>query len=119
MAALKALDPAPNVELPPDTPEVKLVAVEAGRSSDGLVATIHAGNGTVQVARLVRLADEADRHAFADAVAEVTMVAPCFIREGLLDLMAGGEGALRQPEAAAQTHQPSQCVDVDGDLCGV
>jgi hypothetical protein len=38
MAAVKALDPAPHVELPPDTPEVKLVAVEAGRSSEGLVA---------------------------------------------------------------------------------
>jgi hypothetical protein len=114
MAALKALDPAPHVELPPDTPEVKLVAVEAGRSSDGLIATIHAGNGTVQVARLVKLADEADRHAFADAVAEATMVAPCFIRDGLLDLMAGVEGVLRQPEAAAQTHRPSQATELVG-----
>jgi hypothetical protein len=114
MAALKTLDPAPHVELPPDTPEVKLVAVEAGRSSEGLVATIHAGNGTVQVARLVRLADEADRHAFADAVAEATMMAPCFIQDGLLDLMAGVEGALRQPDAAAQTHRPSQATELVG-----
>jgi hypothetical protein len=102
MAALKALDPAPFVEVPADAPEVKLMAVEAARSPQGVTATIHAGNGVVQVARLVKLVQEADRECFAREVADATMVAPCFIGEGLLDLMAGVEGALRQTEAQSQ-----------------
>jgi hypothetical protein len=112
MAALRALDPAPSVEVPPDTPEVKMAAVEAGRSSAGLVATIHAGNGVVQVARLVKMADEADRYALADAVAEATTVAPCFIRDGLLDLMAGIEGAFRQLVDGATVHHDSQATQL-------
>jgi hypothetical protein len=112
MAALRALDPAPCVDVPPDTPEVKMAAVEAGRSSGGLVATIHAGNGVVQVARLVKLADEADRQAFATAVAEATMVAPCFIQDGLLDLIGGIEGALRQSTVSATVQRDSQATQL-------
>jgi hypothetical protein len=112
MAALRALDPAPTVEVPPDTPEVKMAAVEAGRSSAGLVATIHAGNGVVQVARLVKLADEADRQAFAAAVAEATTVAPCFVQDGLLDLIGGIEGALRQSTASASGQHDSQATQL-------
>jgi hypothetical protein len=112
MAALRVLDPAPIVEVPPDTPEVKMAAVEAGRSSARLVATIHAGNGVVQVARLVKLADEADRQAFATAVAEATTVAPCFIQDGLLDLIGGIEGALRQSTASATVQRDSQATQL-------
>ena len=112
MPALRPLSPAPEIEVPPEASECKIIATEAGRSAEGLVATLHGGNGTVQVARLVRLADETDRHAFADAVAEATTVAPCFIRDGLLDLVAGVEGALRQAEPGAQTHRPTQATEL-------
>jgi hypothetical protein len=110
MAMLRALDPAPCVDVPPDTSEVKMAAVEAGRSPAGLVATIHAGNGAVQVARLVKLADEGDRQAFAAEVAEATTVAPCFIQDGLLDLIGGIEGSLRQSTASATVHHGSQAT---------
>jgi hypothetical protein len=112
MAVLSALDPAPSVDVPPDTPEVTMAAVEAGRSSVGLVATIHAGNGVVQVARLVKLADEADRQAFAAEVAEAMTVAPCFIQDGLLDLIGGIEGAWRQSTVTATVQRGSQATQL-------
>jgi len=110
MPTLRPLSPAPEVDVPQDAPECKIVAVEAGRSSDGLVASLHGGNGTVQVARLVRLMHPGDVEEFAASLAEATLVAPIFIQEALIDLACGVETALRNVETAATgtRHHDSQ-----------
>jgi putative DNA primase/helicase len=87
------LNPAVNVLLPP----LEFIATEAGRSSDGLVASIQVLNGSVLAARLLKLLDPTDRHACAEEVAaampEVTVIA---VEKLLLQLLRGVEGSLRQ-----------------------
>lgn len=61
---------------------------------------------------VLKLADEADRQAFGTAVAEATTIAPCFIQDGLLDLIGGIEGALRQSTASATVQRDSQATQL-------
>jgi hypothetical protein len=100
MAALIPLDPAPCVSRPP----LDLIAVEAGRSRDGLVATVQAVNGTIQEARLVRLANAEDRGAFSEEISQATGLPVADAGGALLELMAGVEHALRARQGG--THQP-------------
>ena len=113
-AALTALDPIPQIMLG----SVDLQAVEAGRSPDGLIATILAINGTLKASDLVKLGTADNRLRFAEANADTLGLPVDDIRSALLNLHPAVEAALRQPSprgrGAATPPRPTRPVPGSG-----
>lgn len=99
---LSPLTLAPQVLRPP----LDFIATEGARSAAGLVASIQASNGTVLVARLVKLLDPNDRMAFAEEVAAVGSMTSSCVATALLELVNGVEVALRQVTHRAKPRRP-------------
>jgi hypothetical protein len=103
VSKLRPLDPAVSVSCPP----AELIAVEAGRSEKGIVATVQAYNGVLRHLRLVRLTVPKDCESFAKEAAEATGAAKELIEQKLIELAAAVEVRLRKP--VSKKGQSSQC----------
>jgi hypothetical protein len=108
MAILRPLDPAPSVTASP----LEFIAMEAGRSADGLLATIQVMNGTVRTMRVVKLASQGDRQAFAQEVAAGSSLEAGAIEAALFKLINGIEVLLRQREEATEPRPASQATQL-------
>lgn len=114
MPALSPLEPAPSVSRPP----IDIIALEGGRSSGGIVATLQAVNGTVQAARLVKLADQDDRKAFAGEVAQATGIPATEVESALLELLPAVEVSLRDQKSSGKkndTQAPTAAPSATGE----
>src|SRR5262245_53766813 len=98
MSNLKPLDPGVSVSCPP----AELIAVEAGRSAKGIVATVQAYNGVLRHFRLVKLAVREDCESFANEAAKATGAAQDDIEHKLVELAAAIEVRLREPGSKAK-----------------
>ena len=118
--ALRPLDPAPKLALGDGW---ELIAAEAGRSSQGLRASVHLVNGTAQACQTLALGDVAAQQALVGAFASITGMDPVDLSTALAQLAGAVESVLRQQASqddAAHSSQATRLVtmalDADATL---
>ena len=106
--ALRSLDHAPTEALGNGW---ELVAPEAGRSNQGLRATVTLFNGTPHACQTLVLGDPIAQQALAATYAGVVGVAASDVTTALMKLTVAVEGTLRQMDADTQAEgHPSQAT---------
>src|SRR5713101_6177153 len=97
--ALRSLDPAPTEALGNGW---ELVAQEAGRSNQGLRATVTLFNGTPHACQTLALGDPAAQRNLATAIAWIVGIDGAEVTKALVQLTVAVEGVLRQMDAQGQ-----------------
>jgi len=107
MPSMHALDPA--IKVPLGVGSWELVATEATRTPAGLQGTIQLWNGDLQHLEVVKLADPAAHQDFSLREAVTGFGLPsAMLRQALLQLTAGVEGALRETERKRTAPRPAR-----------
>ena len=105
--ALRALDPAPTEALGNGW---ELVAPEAGRSNQGLRATVTLFNGTPHACQTLVLGDPTAQQSLAATYAGVAGMAVSEVTKTLVQLAVAVEGILRQMDATGEAEGQSQAT---------
>jgi len=105
--ALRALDPAPIEALGHGW---ELMAPEAGRSNQGLRATVTLFNGTPHACQTLVLGDPTSQQALAATCAGLVGVAASDVTTALMKLTVAVEGVLRQMNATGEAEGQSQAT---------
>ncbi|MBM3226668.1 MAG: hypothetical protein FJZ47_23125, partial [Candidatus Tectomicrobia bacterium] len=103
--ALKALDPSLSATLPHGW---QLVASEAGRSSQGLRATVALWNGTARACQTLALGDHGAQHTLITLFAGLANLPPPELAQALTTLTVAVEGTLRQMETQGANDDKTQ-----------
>jgi hypothetical protein len=112
VARMRPLDPAPSVALPAEG--WTLIATEAGRYAAGLVATLHARNGTLQTCQQLPLGHPKKWGGFVAAVAEHSGCAADTIIDAIRELTEAVEVGLR-PRRRQSEHPNEEGGHADPD----
>jgi hypothetical protein len=105
--ALRSLDPVPTEHLGHGW---ELMAPEAGRSNQGLRATVTLFNGTPRACQTLALGDPTAQQTFAGTVASLVGLAAPEVTLALMQLTVAVESILRQMDATAQGEGHSQAT---------
>jgi hypothetical protein len=105
--ALKPLDPAPKMVLGDGW---ELLAAEAGRSNQGLRASVHLVNGIAQACQTLALGDAAAQQEFVTMLASRTGLNPVDLSTALARLADAVERVLRQQASQGSQERQSQAT---------
>lgn len=105
--ALKPLDPAAHVPL---SEGWELTAAEAGRSNQGLRATVALFNGTGKAVRTVTLGDQHEQQALVGDFAQTAGLPDTMLQAALVELAIAVEGLLREQDNDAEEARETQAT---------